>query len=31
MEETIQPLSRVFLEIGPLKIYWYGALIGSST
>ncbi|GAE28322.1 prolipoprotein diacylglyceryl transferase [Halalkalibacter wakoensis JCM 9140] len=28
MEETIQPLSRVFLEIGPLKIYWYGALIG---
>ncbi|KGA95783.1 prolipoprotein diacylglyceryl transferase [Alkalihalobacillus alcalophilus ATCC 27647 = CGMCC 1.3604] len=28
MEETIQPLSRIFLEIGPLKIYWYGALIG---
>ncbi|MCL7746669.1 MULTISPECIES: prolipoprotein diacylglyceryl transferase [Bacillaceae] len=29
MEETIQPLSRIFIEIGPLKIYWYGALIGT--
>ncbi|MDT8858741.1 prolipoprotein diacylglyceryl transferase [Alkalihalobacillus sp. MEB130] len=28
MEETIQPYSRIFLEIGPLTIYWYGALIG---
>jgi phosphatidylglycerol:prolipoprotein diacylglycerol transferase len=28
MEETIQPLSRIFLEFGPFKIYWYGALIG---
>jgi len=28
MEETIQPMSRIFLEIGPLTIYWYGALIG---
>lgn len=26
---SIQPLDRVFLEIGPLTIYWYGLLIGS--
>ncbi|MEB1807422.1 MAG: prolipoprotein diacylglyceryl transferase [Bacillaceae bacterium] len=28
MEETIQPLSRIFIEIGPFTIYWYGVLIG---
>ncbi len=29
MEEQIEPLNRVFLEIGPyITIYWYGALIG---
>ncbi|ARK32055.1 Prolipoprotein diacylglyceryl transferase [Halalkalibacter krulwichiae] len=28
MEETIEPLSRVFLQLGPFTIYWYGALIG---
>lgn len=28
MEETIQPLSRIFFEFGPIRIYWYGALIG---
>ncbi len=28
MEETIQPLNRVALELGPLTIYWYGLIIG---
>ncbi|MDV2684235.1 prolipoprotein diacylglyceryl transferase [Alkalihalophilus lindianensis] len=28
MEETIEPFSRIFLEIGPFTIYWYGAIIG---
>ncbi|WP_368503313.1 prolipoprotein diacylglyceryl transferase [Alkalihalophilus sp. As8PL] len=28
MEETIEPLSRVLLDIGPFTIYWYGAIIG---
>ncbi|TWI59985.1 prolipoprotein diacylglyceryl transferase [Halalkalibacter nanhaiisediminis] len=28
MEGNIEPLSRVFLEIGPFTIYWYGAIIG---
>lgn len=28
MEEEIQPLSRIFLEIGPFTFYWYGILIG---
>lgn len=28
MEETIEPLSRVAIQIGSLKIYWYGILIG---
>lgn len=28
MEEQIEPLNRVFLEIGPFTIYWYGAIIG---
>lgn len=28
MEATIQPLDRVFLEIGPLTVYWYGVIIG---
>ncbi|MFC0469916.1 prolipoprotein diacylglyceryl transferase [Halalkalibacter kiskunsagensis] len=28
MEGNIEPLSRIFLEIGPFTIYWYGALIG---
>ncbi|WP_332695373.1 prolipoprotein diacylglyceryl transferase [Halalkalibacter lacteus] len=28
MEENIEPLGRIFLELGPLTIYWYGALIG---
>ncbi|MED4059957.1 prolipoprotein diacylglyceryl transferase [Priestia megaterium] len=27
MEATIQPLDRVFLEIGPLTVYWYGVII----
>lgn len=25
----MQPLNRIFLEIGPFTIYWYGALIGA--
>ncbi|MFZ3590169.1 prolipoprotein diacylglyceryl transferase [Bacillus sp. DJP31] len=29
MEETIPQLSRVFLELGPLTIYWYGVIIGT--
>ncbi|MEH7359006.1 prolipoprotein diacylglyceryl transferase [Priestia aryabhattai] len=29
MEATIQPLDRVFLEIGPLTVYWYGVIIGA--
>src|SRR5690625_5235736 len=29
MEEQIEPLNRVFIEIGPyITIYWYGAIIG---
>ncbi|MGM7682929.1 prolipoprotein diacylglyceryl transferase [Cytobacillus sp. Hm23] len=28
MEEQIQPLDRVFIELGPLSIQWYGAIIG---
>ncbi|KZE64353.1 prolipoprotein diacylglyceryl transferase [Fictibacillus phosphorivorans] len=28
MEETIQPLNRVALELGPITIYWYGLIIG---
>ncbi|WP_247747087.1 prolipoprotein diacylglyceryl transferase [Alkalihalobacillus sp. BA299] len=28
MEETIQPLSRIALELGPITVYWYGLLIG---
>lgn len=29
MEENIEPLNRVFLEIGPFfTIYWYGVIIG---
>lgn len=28
MEEQIEPISRVFLEIGPITIYWYGVIIG---
>ena len=26
--ETFEPLDRVFLQIGPLTIYWYGVIIG---
>lgn len=29
MENEIQQLDRVFLEIGPLTIYWYGLIIGT--
>ncbi|BAB07308.1 prolipoprotein diacylglyceryl transferase [Halalkalibacterium halodurans] len=28
MEEMIEPLDRVFLQLGPFTIYWYGVLIG---
>ncbi|MED1603122.1 prolipoprotein diacylglyceryl transferase [Alkalihalophilus marmarensis] len=28
MEESIEPLSRIFLDIGPFTIYWYGVIIG---
>jgi phosphatidylglycerol:prolipoprotein diacylglycerol transferase len=28
MDQTIQPLNRVALELGPLTIYWYGVIIG---
>lgn len=28
VQETIEPLSRVALQLGPIKIYWYGLLIG---
>ncbi|WP_088104245.1 prolipoprotein diacylglyceryl transferase [Halalkalibacter urbisdiaboli] len=28
MEENIEPLNRVFLELGPLTIHWYGVIIG---
>lgn len=28
MEENIQPLDKVFLQLGPLSIKWYGVLIG---
>jgi len=26
---NIQPLDRVFLELGPITIYWYGVIIGT--
>lgn len=26
---NIQPLDRVFLQIGPVSIYWYGVIIGT--
>ncbi len=29
MEDSIPQLSRVFLELGPLTIYWYGVIIGT--
>ncbi|WP_100405422.1 prolipoprotein diacylglyceryl transferase [Bacillus solitudinis] len=28
MEETFEPFNRVFLEVGPFTIYWYGVIIG---
>ncbi|MFK3935963.1 prolipoprotein diacylglyceryl transferase [Alkalihalobacillus sp. NPDC078783] len=28
MEENIQALNRVFFELGPITIYWYGVIIG---
>jgi phosphatidylglycerol:prolipoprotein diacylglycerol transferase len=28
MESTIHPLSKVFLQLGPFSIKWYGVLIG---
>ncbi|WYP25781.1 prolipoprotein diacylglyceryl transferase [Alkalihalobacillus sp. FSL W8-0930] len=28
MDENIQALNRVFLELGPITIYWYGVIIG---
>jgi phosphatidylglycerol---prolipoprotein diacylglyceryl transferase len=28
LEQTIQPLDRVALELGPVTIYWYGLIIG---
>ncbi|MBP3949991.1 prolipoprotein diacylglyceryl transferase [Bacillus suaedae] len=28
MEEKIEPLNRIFLEIGPLTVYYYGLIIG---
>jgi phosphatidylglycerol---prolipoprotein diacylglyceryl transferase len=28
MEQTIQPIDRVALELGPITIYWYGVIIG---
>ncbi len=28
VEQTIQPLDRVALELGPITIYWYGLIIG---
>lgn len=30
MEETIQPLDRVAIELGPFTIYWYGLIIGTA-
>jgi phosphatidylglycerol:prolipoprotein diacylglycerol transferase len=30
LENTIQPLNRVFLELGPITIYWYGLIIGTA-
>ncbi|WP_110112495.1 prolipoprotein diacylglyceryl transferase [Bacillus sp. CGMCC 1.16541] len=29
MGTEIQPLDRVFLELGPITIYWYGLIIGA--
>jgi len=29
MDSTIQPLDKVFLQLGPLSIKWYGVLIGT--
>jgi phosphatidylglycerol:prolipoprotein diacylglycerol transferase len=29
MENNIQPLNPIFLELGPLTIYWYGLIIGT--
>ncbi|MFD1739372.1 prolipoprotein diacylglyceryl transferase [Bacillus salitolerans] len=29
MEQNIPQLDRVFLELGPLTIYWYGVIIGT--
>jgi phosphatidylglycerol---prolipoprotein diacylglyceryl transferase len=29
MLANIQPLDRVFLELGPITIYWYGVIIGT--
>ncbi|WP_243388240.1 prolipoprotein diacylglyceryl transferase [Bacillus kexueae] len=28
MESTIQPLSRVAFDLGPIQVYWYGLIIG---
>ncbi|MDQ0206720.1 prolipoprotein diacylglyceryl transferase [Alkalicoccobacillus murimartini] len=28
MDDTIQALDRVMIELGPITIYWYGAIIG---
>lgn len=28
MEENIEPLNRIFLDVGPFTIYWYGVIIG---
>ncbi|MEY8752108.1 prolipoprotein diacylglyceryl transferase [Alkalicoccobacillus gibsonii] len=28
MDENIQALNRVFFELGPITIYWYGVIIG---
>ncbi|OQP07614.1 prolipoprotein diacylglyceryl transferase [Geobacillus sp. 46C-IIa] len=29
MESAIEPLDRVFLQLGPITIYWYGVIIGT--
>ncbi|WP_327054599.1 prolipoprotein diacylglyceryl transferase [Geobacillus thermodenitrificans] len=29
MEPAIEPLDRVFLQLGPITIYWYGVIIGT--
>jgi phosphatidylglycerol:prolipoprotein diacylglycerol transferase len=28
MEESLKPLDPIFLELGPIQIYWYGVIIG---